>query len=52
MARKTILLPLFVLMIAVVANAQKSQQAANVKLKMKTARLHIDGFMKSRSGAV
>lgn len=37
----------------ILAQAPKSgKQSNNTKLKMKTIRLHIDGFQKSKSGAV
>ncbi len=49
---KTISLFLFLLMIGGIVYAQKNKKPTNVKLTMKTARLHIDGFMKSKSGAV
>ena len=34
------------------AFAQTAKRPANAKPKMKTIRLHIDGFQKSKSGAV
>ncbi len=52
MMTKTISLLLFLLMIGGIAYAQKNKRPTNEKLTMKTARLHIDGFMKSKSGAV
>lgn len=39
-------------MLGGIAYAQKNKRTTNEKLTMKTARLHIDGFMKSKSGAV
>ena len=35
-----------------VAMAQTAKRPPNAKQKMKTIRLHIDGFQKSKSGAV
>ena len=52
MRTHTILFFLFLLMIGSFAYAQKNKRPTNEKLTMKTARLHIDGFMKSKSGAV
>ena len=52
MMTKTIALLLFFLMIGGVAYAQKNKRQSNGKLTMKTTRLHIDGFQKSKSGAV
>ena len=49
---KTISLLLFLLMLGGIAEAQKQKQPTNKEPIMKTARLHIDGFMKSKSGAV
>jgi hypothetical protein len=43
---------LFILMTGGLALAQKNKPTANEKLTMKTVRLHIDGFTKSKSGAV
>ncbi|MEO6727010.1 MAG: hypothetical protein ABIU20_03420 [Blastocatellia bacterium] len=34
------------------ALAQTAKQPGNAKPKIKTVRLHIDGFQKSKSGAV
>ena len=52
MMTKTISLLLFFLMIGGVVYAQKNKRMTNKNSTMKTARLHIDGFMKSKSGAV
>jgi hypothetical protein len=52
MMTKTISLLLFLLMIGGIASAQKNKRPTNEQQTMKTARLHIDGFMKSKSGAV
>jgi hypothetical protein len=49
---KTISLLLLLLLIGGIAYAQKNKRPTNEKLTIKTARLHIDGFMKSKSGAV
>ncbi|MBL8186403.1 MAG: hypothetical protein JNK38_00260 [Acidobacteria bacterium] len=43
---------LFILMTGGLALAQKNKQPIDEKLTMKTVRLHIDGFTKSKSGAV
>lgn len=43
---------LFILMMGGLAFAQKNKQPTDEKLTVKTVRLHIDGFTKSKSGAV
>lgn len=43
---------LFILMTGGLALAQKNKQPTDEKLTMKAVRLHIDGFTKSKSGAV
>ena len=50
--KKTITLLLFLLMLGAIVYGQNSKRTTNENLSMKTARLHIDGFMKSKSGAV
>lgn len=52
MSTKTIALFLSFLMMGSLAYAQKNRRTKNEELTMKTARLHIDGFTKSKSGAV
>lgn len=49
---KTIALSLFFLLMGNAVYAQKNKRPGNGKLTMKTVRLHIDGFSKSKSGAV
>ena len=41
-----------VMLLAGTVLAQNAKHPANAKSKMKTIRLHIDGFQKSKSGAV
>jgi len=52
MQTKTIAFFLFLSMMGSLALAQKNKQPTDKKLTMKTVRLHIDGFTKSKSGAV
>lgn len=52
MMAKTISLILSLLILGEISYAQKNKRSTTEKLTMKTARLHIDGFMKSKSGAV
>jgi hypothetical protein len=49
---KTIALFLSLLLLGGAAMAQQNKRPLNGQLKMKTVRLHIDGFSKSKSGAV
>ena len=49
MKSKTVLLLLFVVTFGLAVSAQKK---TNQNLSTKTVRLHIDGFQKSKSGAV
>ena len=51
MTKPIVLLLLFIL-IGGTAYTQANKQSVNGTRKMKTVRLHIDGFMKSKSGAV
>ena len=50
MMTRTLALLFLLLLTGGLATAQK--KTANKQLTMKTIRLHIDGFMKSKSGAV
>jgi hypothetical protein len=52
MMTRTISLFLLLLMLIGIAYAQKNKRPTTEKPTVKTARLHIDGFMKSKSGAV
>lgn len=49
---KTMTLFLSLLLLSGAAAAQKNKQPIDGQLKLKTVRLHIDGFSKSKSGAV
>lgn len=49
---KTTVLFLLILVIGSIADAQTNKRSTSDNPKMKTIRLHIDGFMKSKSGAV
>ena len=40
------------ILLAGIAAAQTAKRPVNANPKMKTIRLHIDGFQKSKSGAV
>jgi hypothetical protein len=52
MTRKLTAILLTALLFAGAVFAQTTGRAKAVKTETKTARLHIDGFMKSKSGAV
>jgi hypothetical protein len=49
---KTITLFLILLWVGGAAAAQKNKRPMDGQVKLKTIRLHIDGFSKSKSGAV
>jgi hypothetical protein len=49
---KTITLFLFLLWLGGAAVAQQNKRLTSGQVKLKTIRLHIDGFSKSKSGAV
>ena len=51
MTRLTVIAVSLILLAGTVL-AQNAKHPANAKPKMKTIRLHIDGFQKSKSGAV
>lgn len=50
--RRLTLVVIAVALFAGIALAQSGKQPNQTKPKMKTVRLHIDGFQKSKSGAV
>jgi hypothetical protein len=52
MMTRTISLFLLLLLLNGIAYAQKNKRPTTEQPTVKTARLHIDGFMKSKSGAV
>jgi len=52
MQTKTIAFFLFLSLMGGLAYAQKNKSTSGDKLTVKTVRLHIDGFTKSKSGAV
>ena len=49
---KLTLIAVSLILLAGAAFAQTAKRPGNAKPKMKTIRLHIDGFQKSKSGAV
>lgn len=49
---KTITFFLCLLLLGGIAAAQKNKRPTNSEMNLKTIRLHIDGFSKSKSGAV
>ena len=49
---KLTLIAVSLILLAGTVLAQTGKQPNNAKPKMKTIRLHIDGFQKSKSGAV
>lgn len=50
--RKLTIAILALILITCTALAQASKRPANTSQKVKTVRLHIDGFQKSKSGAI